>query len=125
MIITVFIIWLNKCSVVYFLFNKNYGVINLNPKMKEEDMSRWVKAIATFVVASFAFAGVAAAQEMRFFKIGTGGTGGTKRTAGQPTGPSRCVETHERADVGTERSRPRKRSTRVETTSRRSEKGQG
>ena len=40
-------------------------------------MSRWMKAIATFVVASFAFAGVAAAQEMRFFKIGTGGTGGT------------------------------------------------
>ena len=40
-------------------------------------MSRWMKAIATFVVASFAFAGVATAQEMKFFKIGTGGTGGT------------------------------------------------
>ena len=40
-------------------------------------MKRWAKAIAAFVVASFALVGTASAQEMKFFKIGTGGTGGT------------------------------------------------
>ena len=40
-------------------------------------MKKWIKFVATLLTASFAFAGVASAQEMRFFKIGTGGTGGT------------------------------------------------
>ena len=38
-------------------------------------MKRWTKAIAAVVFASFAIAGTASAQEMKFFKIGTGGTG--------------------------------------------------
>ena len=40
-------------------------------------MKRWTKAIAALVLASFATAGAVSAQEMKFFKIGTGGTGGT------------------------------------------------
>ena len=40
-------------------------------------MKKWTKAIAALVFASFAIAGTASAQEMKFFKIGTGGTGGT------------------------------------------------
>ena len=40
-------------------------------------MKRWMKSVVAVMAASFAFAGVASAQEMRFFKIGTGGTGGT------------------------------------------------
>ena len=40
-------------------------------------MRRWVKFAAALLTASFAFTGVASAQDMKFFKIGTGGTGGT------------------------------------------------
>ena len=40
-------------------------------------MKKWIKLVAAVLTASFAFAGVASAQDMRFFKIGTGGTGGT------------------------------------------------
>jgi len=40
-------------------------------------MKRWIKSIVAVMAASFVFAGVAAAQEMKFFRIGTGGAGGT------------------------------------------------
>ena len=40
-------------------------------------MKIWKKALVAVVAAGFAFAGSASAQEMKFWKIGTGGTGGT------------------------------------------------
>ncbi|MEJ6672989.1 MAG: TAXI family TRAP transporter solute-binding subunit [Alphaproteobacteria bacterium] len=40
-------------------------------------MKRWIKSIVAVMAASFVFAGVASAQEMKFFRIGTGGAGGT------------------------------------------------
>ena len=40
-------------------------------------MKRWIKSIVAVMAASFEFAGVSAAQEIKFFRIGTGGARGT------------------------------------------------
>tara|TARA_B100000959_G_C14919131_1_gene598697 strand:- start:165 stop:1172 length:1008 start_codon:yes stop_codon:yes gene_type:complete len=45
--------------------------------MGEKMMKSFIKFLVVLCVSAFAFTGIAAAQDIKFFKIGTGGTGGT------------------------------------------------
>ena len=40
-------------------------------------MKSFIKFLVVLCVSAFAFTGIATAQDIKFFKIGTGGTGGT------------------------------------------------